>query len=238
MNAQLSINNTRAQSPSLPAPGTARYEALWVVGAPVWMLLYGLTRYVDGRDGQYGPGPVWVVGHLFFLFAMISFGGALFVMRSRILSSTTGRAAPLIATMAAVAGALGVLAFARVIIVDILVGLHASNNEAMDALDDRYDERPVPVPEVVHLVGPMMFMIGLLLLLVWLTTKQTTLLRWWCPIVAVVGFVSLNITLDLLPLAAFCFGFALIPLLRNRPDIRERAEGPRAAGARRQTSQP
>ena len=44
------------------------------VAAPVLLLLYGILRLIDGRDGHRGPGLAWNLGHAMFFLAFVLFG--------------------------------------------------------------------------------------------------------------------------------------------------------------------
>lgn len=51
---------------------TTRLAAL---AAPLFLLAYGVFRYVDGRDGEHGPGVAWNIGHASSLAAFVCFRG-------------------------------------------------------------------------------------------------------------------------------------------------------------------
>src|SRR3712207_3367143 len=57
-------------------PGGSRIarSPTWFVAAPTLLFGYGVVRLVDGRDGAYGPGLAWTIGHLLFLAGLVMFG--------------------------------------------------------------------------------------------------------------------------------------------------------------------
>lgn len=40
--------------------------------SPLLLLVYGVSRFVDGRDGSHGPGLAWNLGHVAFGIASCS----------------------------------------------------------------------------------------------------------------------------------------------------------------------
>jgi hypothetical protein len=145
-------------------------------------------RWIDGRDGTYGNGLAWDLGHTAFLVAFLLFGVLAVGLRSVRPNA--------LATAAVVATLLGVAAFEWVIIGDLF-----------PAFDDA-----VPVPDPVTLAGPLMFQVGLLTLLVRLATTRPRRVPIWTPMLLLVGFVLLAVNLDLLPVAAILILAGLVPL--------------------------
>ena len=131
--------------------------------APALFFAYGLVRLLDGRDGDRGPGPAWTLGHLFFLAGLLLFGVVLVGLR-RALSEVGGwrRYA---ATTVTVLGVIGLLAFIRVAIIDIVVGLRAADHPGMGELFQRYENAPWGVvPAAVGEVVPVFFVVGMVAL--------------------------------------------------------------------------
>jgi hypothetical protein len=93
---------------------------MWLLTAPALMFGYGVARPIDGRDGEYGPGLAWTVGHLPFLAGLLLFG-VVFV-RLRSLVPTTMMPRKVTASAALALGVARVVAFVRVIILDMVVG--------------------------------------------------------------------------------------------------------------------
>jgi hypothetical protein len=70
------------------------------------------------------------------------------------------------------------------------------------------------LPSALELVGPALFQLGLLTLLVREAAQRR--LPAWSPLLVLLGFVAIPISLDLLPLAAILVGAGLLPLT-SRP---------------------
>jgi uncharacterized membrane protein len=178
------------------------------IAAPALMVGYGICRYVDGRDGDHGPGPAWNIGHTLFLAAFLAFGLLIVGLRRDLRSASTRRTA--VANLGTALGLAGVLAFIRVILDDLFP-------DAGDVL---------PLPGAVQAVGPLFFLVGLLTLLIDLAVHEPHRLPVWSPVAVLLGFVTITVNLDLLPVAALLFLVGLSPLVR-RPSL-ERAR-PRPA---------
>jgi hypothetical protein len=171
-------------------------ESIAALVAPVGLFTYGVLRFVDGLDGDHGPGWAWTVGHLFFLAAMASF--ALFA------AAAAARMRRSLATACAAAVAVGVAAFCWVILGDLF-----------PAFDDA-----VQVPDAMMTAGPLLLVIGLLPLIA--MVARQTMNRWWAlaPVFGLLGFVLISADLNLLVPAALAFGAALFPLaLSSEPRI-------------------
>ncbi|MFG1775995.1 hypothetical protein ACGFIG_06145 [Micromonospora sp. NPDC049048] len=168
------------------------------VGGPAFLLLYGLLRLVDGLDGDRGDGWAWDVGHTFFLVGILLFGALVLGLRRLLLAATPRRRA--LTETATVLGLIGVAAFVWVILGDLFPGL-------ADA---------APLPEPVMMLGPLLFQVGLLTLLVQAGTTRPRLLPLWVPAPVLLGFLGIAVSLDLLPLAAALILAGLLPLQRLR----------------------
>lgn len=157
--------------------------------APALMLAYGVCRWADGLDGDRGNGPAWTIGHAAFWVAIVLF---------TLLADRLRRALPgLLTTAATVITAIGSLFFLLVITHDIVATF--------------YDP-----PGVIGILGPLLFELGLLTLLIRHTVARR--LPVWSPILVLLGFTTIPISLDLLPLSAILVGAGLIPLwLRPAP---------------------
>lgn len=185
------------------------------VAAPALIVGYGLVRLIDGIDGSHGPGPAWTIGHLMFGFAMLLFPVVLVNLRQALQ-----RQRPL-GTAAVVVGVLGLLAFIRVIVIDLLVGFGSADRAAMNAKYPTYAGFPGGLPESVsnlfETVGPPLFGVGLLTLLTLLATLRPRTVAWWSPVLAAVAFAIMSTNLDLLSLGAAALLIALLPLFRRTP---------------------
>jgi hypothetical protein len=178
------------------------------LGGPLLVVAYGVTRLIDGLDGTKGPGPAWIIGHLFFLAGLAVFG---------VIMVALSRERPAWATAAAmVAGVAGAMAMARVVVVDIVVAWNATDRAEMDRTYPEYDDFPgLPAGwgHVIDEVGGVLFPLGFTVLLVLLVVGRR--LPWWSPVVGVAGFATILVTLDLLPLAGVLLLVALLPLARG-----------------------
>ncbi|MEV4200283.1 hypothetical protein [Micromonospora globbae] len=162
--------------------------------APLLLLLYGVARLIDGLDGDHGPGWAWNIGHSLF-FASIALFGVLAVHLRRMLLGAAPRLRALTdtATVAALAGA---ASFLWVILGDLFPGL-------ADA---------APLPDPLFLLGPLLFQLGLLTLLVQAATLRPRRLPLWAPPLVLVGFAAIAVNLDLLPVAGALIFAGLRPL--------------------------
>ncbi|MFI0448346.1 hypothetical protein [Actinomadura sp. 6N118] len=177
--------------------------------APALMLAYGLVRLIDGRDGHHGPGTAWTVGHLLFLGALLLYGPVIVGLRRRVPPG--GMARRLTANIAAGAALAGLATFIRVAIVDIVVGLQAADSAEKRKLSGEYADVPAVLPQVVYEIGPMFFMLGLMVLLVQLAVvSQRSVGSILSPVLVVLGFVTISINLDLLSAGAALIWLALL----------------------------
>lgn len=171
----------------------ARFAALM---APLFLLTYGVFRYVDGRDGEHGPGVAWNIGHPFMLAAFVCFAAVLIGMRRSVRSPSVRRATA--TTTMTVLGVVGVAAFIRVILDDVFP----------DA------DGVLPLPSPLHEVGPLLFLMGLMGLMIDVALHEPHRMPVWAPVAVLGGFVAITANLDLLPLAAGLFLAGLLPLVR------------------------
>lgn len=186
-----------------------------IVAAPLLFVAYGIVRLIDGADGNHGPGPAWTIGHLFFLAGILLYGAVLTGLRRLI---TRRRA---VATAAVTVGFVGVLAFVRVIVIDLIVGFRAADRAEMSRLGREYDRWPgdLGIYDLCYNFGPPLFLVGLLTLAILLATERR--LPAWSPVLLVLGFVVITVNLDLMPLGAALLLAAVLPLVRtaDRPDL-------------------
>ena len=159
------------------------------VTAPGLMLVYGLLRLVDGLDGDRHNGPAWDVGHVAFFAAVVLFA-VLAVALARINRPWT------IAVPAVLATLFGAGCFLWVITGDL-----------SESFQNAY-----PLPDSLDLLGPLLFQIGLLVLLVQLVIARE--LPAWSPVAVLIGFAVIPVSLDLLPLGSVLVGAGLLPLAR------------------------
>ncbi|MFB4320041.1 hypothetical protein [Actinomadura sp. 21ATH] len=187
--------------------------------APALMLTYGAVRLIDGRDGQHGPGPAWTIGHLFFLGSLLLYGAVIAGVHARIRAiAGGGRAQRITAGVMAAVAAFGLVTFVRVAIIDIVVGLQAADPAEKSMLGDRYADVPAVLPQAVYEIGPALFMVGLLALLVQYAAvapgrKAVAALS---PVLLLVAFAAITANLDLLPVGAGLIWGALVLSARER----------------------
>jgi hypothetical protein len=179
---------------SRPAP--VRVSAL---AAPALMLLYGFFRWIDGMDGDRGPGMAWNVGHSLFLLALVGFGVVAVGLRRLVPPGAGARRA--VADTALGAALVGLAGFVSVIVMDLF-----------PRLDDL-----VRLPEWYFVAAPALFQSGLLTLLVVATTLRPPAMPVWSAVLVLVGFTAVAVDLDLLPVAALCLMGGLAPLTGTGP---------------------
>jgi hypothetical protein len=178
---------------------TPTFVKLAALGAPAFLLLYGLLRLVDGLDGAHGPGLAWNLGHTMFLVAFCLFG-ALSVGLRLMVAPVTARKR-VVADIATVAALFGAGCFLWVILGD----LSASFKDA------------VPVPDLLEIPGPLLFQIGMLTLLLQLVTTRPPRLPVWTPVLVLLGFVMIAVNLDLLAIGTILIAVGLAPLAVTWP---------------------
>ena len=181
------------------------------VAAPAFLLLYAVAHWVDGLDGAYGPGLAWTVGHVMFLLGLLAFGGVIVGLFARASNGAPPR--KLIAAIAALAGLAGLIVFIRVPMIDIITGLSANDHAAMGAISSRLNAYPSAAIAPLFNLGPLLFQLGLLGLMLQLAVWRPRRLPWWSPIFLLAGFLALGFSLDLLPAGAILIGIALMPLV-------------------------
>lgn len=163
---------------------------------------YGIIRLIDGANGDRGPGLAWTSGHLLFLIGLILFGVVL-VLAHRTLTSRR-----VLATAATAVGLVGVAAFVRVILTDLITGFRASNHAEMGEIGGQYDRWPgnLGIYAPLQTLGPIFFLIGLLTLAVLLTIERR--LPVWAVPALLAGFVLISANLDLMPIGGALLGLA------------------------------
>ncbi|MEV0155972.1 hypothetical protein AB0H57_19825 [Micromonospora sp. NPDC050686] len=165
--------------------------------APLLLLGYGLLRLLDGVDGHRDKGGwAWNVGHVLFLLGILVFAVLLVELRSVLRGRAPRRRR--LADVATVAGLVGAVAFVWVIVGDLF---------------PRFADA-VETPDVVLLGGPLLFELGLLVLLG--LAVPVRLAPVWAPLLVLAGFTAIGIELDLLPVGAALVLAGLLPLARER----------------------
>jgi len=183
---------------------------MWFVAAPALMSGYGVIRLFDGLDGEYGPGLAWTIGHLLFLSGMVLFGVVIVQLGRLVPVTTTAR--QVTASVAVALALAGVVAFVRVIFLDLVVGFLAADNAEMLMIREDIGDFPGILPEAVWELGPLLFMVGVLTLTVQLAVLHPRRLAAWSPVMVAVGFLCIMINLNLLPVGAALLALALAPV--------------------------
>jgi hypothetical protein len=173
-----------------------RLVRICALAAPALMLVYGLLRVVDGLDGDRHNGPAWDLGHVAFFVAIVLF--AVLAVALRGLDRPAAPASRFLVEAATVAVLFGAGCFLWVITGDLSEDFRSA----------------APLPDPLELIGPALFQIGLLILLVRLVLARR--LPVWSPVLVLVGFAAIGINLDLLPLGAALVLAALLPLALSR----------------------
>jgi hypothetical protein len=174
------------------------------------MFGYGVVRLIDGLDGEHGPGPAWTSGHPLFLAGLVLFGAVVVRLRRLVpIPSTAQRVTASVAMMLAVAG---IIAFVRVIVLDLMVWFLAADNAEMAVISAKIGTFPGILPEAVWDLSPLLFEVGLLALTAQLAVLRQRRLAAWSPVLILVGCWRIATNLNLLPAGAAPFGLALSPV--------------------------
>jgi hypothetical protein len=186
--------------------------------APALMLAYGVVRLIDGRDGEYGPGPAWTVGHLLFLGALLLYGGVIAGLYRRVRAAAGSTARRVSTAVVTAVAAFGLAMFVRVAIVDIVAGMQAADHAEKSMLADRYADVPTVLPQAIYEIGPLLFMIGLVALLVRSAVRASgrTVVTALSPVLVTLGFFAITLNLDLLPAGAALIWLAIRPFTREQ----------------------
>ncbi|MGW6984196.1 hypothetical protein ACWGE1_32925 [Streptomyces sp. NPDC054932] len=173
------------------------------VTAPLCMLAYGLIRL---SDPDHGPGPAWTAGHIALLAGVLQF--ALILPALHRLTGPARGAGRISAGAATLLGLTGALAVTAQASIDLVVGFRATDRPGMARLFEEIQSHPGVLP-AVYTVGPMLFYVGLLWILVHLAVQHRV--SPWRPVLVVLGTATTAASLDLLPLGALFFTAALLP---------------------------
>lgn len=184
------------------------------VAAPVFLFAYGICHLLDGRQGFYGPGIYWTVGHVFFILAFVAFALVAWELKDHAGGGKKRR----FAVAAALLTILGAIVFVRVGAIDLTTGMLAPSHAAMASISARLNGWPDPRLLAWWRLGPILFQVGLMSLLILLACVGR--LPWWSPILVLLGFLAIAYNLNLLAVGAALIGMGFFPLLR--PGIKRR----------------
>lgn len=171
---------------------------LCAVAAPALLLAYGILRWIDGFDGDREAGPAWNLGHVAFFVSIVLFAVLAVELRRVVRATSPGRRP--VADAGTTAALVGAACFLWVILGDLFADLR-------DA---------APLPDPLTIVGPVLFQLGVLSLLLLLVIARPRRLPAWSPVLVLLGFAAIAANLDLLPLASTLIGAGLLPLAVGR----------------------
>jgi len=177
------------------------------IAAPLCLLAYGAIRL---SDPEHGPGLAWTSGHLALTGGALLFG-VIFLGLLRMSEPTTG-ASRLSARIATSLGLVGVVALTAQAVIDLVVGFRADDKAGMRQLFENVQSHPGVMP-AVYTVGPALFYVGILWLVIQLAVQRRITV--WTPVLMVLGTATMAAGLDLLPLAGLLYCAALSPLGRD-----------------------
>ena len=100
-------------------------------------------------------------------------------------------------------------------VIDIITGLRAANNAAMGAISTQLNSYPFPSLAPFYNIGPLLFQLGLLVLMLQLAVLKPRQIPWWSPLLLLAGFLLLGFDLNLLPIGAIVIGVALMPFIKK-----------------------
>lgn len=95
--------------------------------------------------------------------------------------------------------------------IDLYVGARAADKAEQIRLFDQIQNHPGVVP-AFYAVGPLLFYVGLLALLVTLAAGRARRISVWSPVLVLVGTVVMGADLDLMSVGAALYLAALLPL--------------------------
>ncbi|OLF13413.1 hypothetical protein [Actinophytocola xanthii] len=162
------------------------------LAAPLLVFAYGVIRILDGLDGARGPGLAWTTGHLAFLGALAAF--LVVFVHLRRLAGRDG-----FSTVSVAVASAGALTLFAQFVVDIVVGFVAEDHAAMRVIASDVSDNQV-VSLVLYEVGPYLFYVGLLALVIQLAIARRVV--WWASALVVVSQVLPVFDKDLIPVGA------------------------------------
>lgn len=173
------------------------------VAAPLGLLAYGVTRLIGQHTaGAYGPGFLWVCGHIAAAIGFLLFVPVIVALR-RALPAHRALSALLVVTVA------GIVALLVQFTVDVVAAVGAADHAAMSATQTAFSSLPGAGP-AFYTIGPDLFSVGAAVLVVLVAMARK--LPWWAAALVLVGLALPAVTLDLLPIGALCLIVGLVPM--------------------------
>ncbi|MFE4604851.1 hypothetical protein ACFRKE_28785, partial [Kitasatospora indigofera] len=193
----------------MAASTNSRVTGVASIAAPALLGLYGGIRLLDGSRA---PGPGWTAGHLALLAGLLLFVPVFAGLRRLAAPRRpAGRAA---ANLAAGLAHAGLLASAGQTVIDLYVGARAADRAEQNQLFERIQGHPGVLP-AFYTVGPVLFYLGLLALLVVLAAGRARPVPVWSPVLVLAGTGLMAADLDFITVGAALWLAALAPLARR-----------------------
>ncbi|MCX5212343.1 hypothetical protein OG689_24190 [Kitasatospora sp. NBC_00240] len=193
----------------MTATTNARATGVASIAAPALLGLYGGIRLLAGSRA---PGPGWTAGHTALLAGLLLFVPVFAELRRLVAPRRpAGRAAANLMSGLAYAG---LLASAGQSVIDLYVGARAADRAEQNRLFDQIQGHPGVLP-AFYTVGPVLFHLGLLALLVTLAAGRARRVPVWSPVLVLAGTVLMAADLDLITIGAALWLAALAPLARR-----------------------
>ena len=127
------------------------------------------------------------------------------------------RGASSVALIAMTVGLIGLAVFVRIAVIDIVAGLRATDSVAQRAeISGQLNDYPFSSLVPFYDLGPLLFQLGLLTLMLQLTVLRPRQLPWWSPLMLFGGFLLLGFDIDLLIPGAILINLAFIPFMRKQ----------------------
>ncbi|MGW4380726.1 hypothetical protein [Kitasatospora sp. NPDC004531] len=182
---------------------TGRRALGWSTGL---LAVYGSVRLVPGSRGV---GWGWTVGHLALFGGLVLMGlGLVELWRLGGVRGVWGR-------VWLGAGLAGVAAGLAQSGIDLYANAVSEDLAARSELFDRVQSVPGVMP-LVYTAVPMLLYVGLVALLVRLTVRGVV--RWWSPVLVLVGTVLMGASLDFLAVGAALYLVAFLPVITGGRD--------------------
>ncbi|MEV7615538.1 hypothetical protein [Streptomyces sp. NPDC089799] len=184
---------------------SGRRAGLSFITAPILLIAYGSVRLLV--EGSKEPGAAWTIGHLAFLLGVLSFGAICTGLHRTVTDDGGGPVRRRLARAGLVTGLLGMAAAAAQALIDLYVGLRATDKPHMRELFARIQDVPGVEP-AVYTVGPLFLYLGMIILLAALRGRDSVR----ASALFLLGTAAIAANLDLLPLGGLLYLLAFAPL--------------------------